>query len=76
MTTCWEIAVHLAVADDVFGDVFFAVPFPMRFLDEILDLTESVSEGFLTYLNQKVVSLHNGFMTQLCNNKCEMGYFL
>ena len=24
----WEIAVHLAVAGDVFGGVFCAVPFP------------------------------------------------
>ena len=41
----WEIAVHLAVA----GDVFMLSCFPLDVLDEILDLIETVSEGFPTY---------------------------
>ena len=46
----WEIAVHLAVAGGV-CDVFFFVLFlfPRDVLGEILDLIESVSEGFPTY---------------------------
>ena len=40
----WEIAVHLAVAGGVYDGVFF----PRDVLDEILDLIESVSEGFST----------------------------
>ena len=40
--TIWEIAVHLAVACGVYDDVFF----PRDVLDEILNLIESVSEGF------------------------------
>ena len=45
----WETAVHLAVAGGVFDGVFCAVLFPLDVLDEIWDLIESVSEGFLTY---------------------------
>ena len=46
----WEIAVHLAVAGDVYDGVFFMLSFfPRNVLDEILNLIESVSEGFLTY---------------------------
>ena len=45
----WETAVHLAVAGGVFDGVFRAVFFPLDVLDEIWDLIESVSEGFLTY---------------------------
>ena len=42
--------VHLAVAADVF-DVFFVLfLFPRDVLDEILNLIESVSEGFSTYV--------------------------
>ena len=41
----WEIAVHLAIA----GDVFVLSFFPQDVLDEIWDLIESVSEGFPTY---------------------------
>ena len=43
----WEIAVHLAVACDVYDGVFF-VPsfFPRSVLDEILDLIGSVSDVF------------------------------
>ena len=48
----WEIAVHLAVAGGVYDGVFSAVLFPMRCLDGILDLLESVSEGFPTYSNK------------------------
>ena len=40
----------LAVAGDVFDDVFFVLSlFPRDVLDEIWDLIESVSEGFPTY---------------------------
>ena len=46
----WEIAVHLAVAGGVCDGVFCAVIcFPRGVLDDILDLIESVSEGFPTY---------------------------
>ena len=45
----WEIAVHLAVAGSVYDGVFLCCPFyPQDVLDEILDLTGSVSEGFPT----------------------------
>ena len=46
----WEIAVHLALACDVYGGVFFVLSFFLRgVLDEILNLIESVSEGFPSY---------------------------
>ena len=45
----WEITVHLAVAGGVYDCSFGAVLFPRDVLDEILDLTESVSEGFPIY---------------------------
>ena len=42
--------VHLAVAGDVFDGVFLcSLLFPRDVLDEILNLIESVSEGFPTY---------------------------
>ena len=47
----WEIAVHLAVAGGVYDAVFLCCAFfPRNVLDEILDVIESVSEGFPTYL--------------------------
>ena len=50
MATVWETAVHLAVAGGVFDGVFLCCPFfPLDVLDEIWDLIQSVSEGFLTY---------------------------
>ena len=58
----WEIAVHLAVACDVFVSVFLCCPFfPRDVLDVIWDLIESVSEGFLTYslFNFEVLMLMN-----------------
>ena len=46
----WEIAVHLAVACDVYDGVFLCCScFPRGVLDEILNLIESVSEGFPSY---------------------------
>ena len=43
-------AVHLAVAGGFYDGVFLCCPFfPRAALHEILDLIESVSEGFLTY---------------------------
>ena len=46
----WGIAVHLAVAGDVFDGVSLCCPFsPRDVSDEIWDLIESVSEGFPTY---------------------------
>ena len=46
----WEVAVHLAVGGGVYGRVFLCCPFfPRVVLDGILDLNESVPEGFLTY---------------------------
>ena len=42
--------VYLAVACDVYDGVFFVLSFFLRdVLDEILNLIESVSEGFPTY---------------------------
>ena len=41
-----EIAAHLGVAGDDYDGVFLCCPVsPRDFLDEILDLIESVSEG-------------------------------
>ena len=47
----WIVAVHLAVAGDVCDGVFLCCPFSygQDVLDEILDLIESLSEGFPTY---------------------------
>ena len=45
-----EIAVHLAVAGDVFDGVFLCCLFPGDVLGEIWDWIESVSEGFPTYI--------------------------
>ena len=45
----WEIAVHLAIASDVFDGVFLLSLFPQDVLDEILGLIESVSDDFPTY---------------------------
>ena len=46
----WEIAVHLAVACEVFIDVSLCCPFfPRDVLDENLDLIGPVSEGFPTF---------------------------
>ena len=43
---CYEIAVHLAAAGDVFDGIFLCCPFsPRDVLDEIWDLIESVSKG-------------------------------
>ena len=57
-TPIWEIAVHLAVAGDVFDCVFVLSFFPRDVLDEIWNLIESVSEGFPTYsFIHKLVSL-------------------
>ena len=45
----WEIALHLAVAGGVYDGVFLcSLFFPRDVLDGILDLIESVSEGFPT----------------------------
>ena len=46
----WEIANYLAVAGGIYDGVFFVLSFfPRDVLDGILDLIESVSEGFPTY---------------------------
>ena len=47
----WKTAVYLAVAGGVFDGVFLCCPFShyIDVLDEIWDVIESVSEGFLTY---------------------------
>ena len=45
----WEVAVHLAVACNVYGVFFVLFFFPRGVLDEILNLIESVSEGFPSY---------------------------
>ena len=47
-----EMAVHLAVAGDVFGGVYLCCPFsPRDVLDEIWDRIESVSENFPNLLS-------------------------
>ena len=46
----WETAVHLAVSCGVFTASFMLSFFPLDVLDGILHLTESVSEGFRTYV--------------------------
>ena len=44
------MAVHLAVAGDVYDGCLFVLSFFLRdILGELLDLLESVSEGFTTY---------------------------
>ena len=43
------ISVHLAVACDIYDGVFLCCPFSRDVLDEILNLIESVPEGFSTY---------------------------
>ena len=60
-----EIAVHLAVAGGVCNDVFLCCPFFV--LDEILDVIESVSEGFPTYfcLTGKKTQLYSFCSTRL-----------
>ena len=58
----WEIAVHLAVACGVYGDVFLCVLsfFPRGVLDEILNLIESVSEDFPSYSSSAGASYYFG----------------
>ena len=55
---------YLAVAGGVFAGVFCAVLFPLDVLDEIWDVIESVSEGFLTYSYsfRTFIPLLNGVM--------------
>ena len=48
------MTVPLAVVGDVYDGVFCAVLIPRDVLDEILDLTESVSGGFPTYSSMSV----------------------
>ena len=67
----WEIAVHLAVADDVFDGVFLCFYFsPLDVLDEIWDLIESVSEGFPTYscysVKMKNYPMHSNAPRNMC----------
>ena len=61
----WEIADHLAVAGDVFDGIFFVLSFfPLDVLDEIWDLIEPVSKGFLPTLssmNQHRVQTNNEY---------------
>ena len=45
----WEIAAHLAVGWCLLWCLFVLSFFPRDALDEILDLIESVSEGFPTF---------------------------
>ena len=40
----WKIAIHLAVAGDVFDGVFLCCPFSHDVLDDIWELIESVFE--------------------------------
>ena len=55
----WEIAVHLAVACDVFIDVSLCCSFsPRDVLDKIWDLIGSVSEVFPTYFFNNFICGH------------------
>ena len=46
----WEIGAHLAVAGGVYDGIFLCCPFfPRDVFDGILDLIESISEGFPSY---------------------------
>ena len=50
VTTCMGNCCSAAVAGNVYDGVFFVLSFfPRDVLDEVLDLIESVSEGFPTY---------------------------
>ena len=60
------IAVHLAVACDVYDCVFLCCPFfPRDVLDEILNLIESVSEGFATYSFKFLIEIHCNYCISL-----------
>ena len=37
---------------------------------------DQLLKGCIRKVSQKVVPLHNDFMTLLCNYLCDMGYFL
>ena len=63
MAPVWEIAVHLA---DIGMMVSFCVVlFPLDVLDEIWNLIESVSEGFLTYFTRR----SNGLFSKYTKNE-------
>ena len=49
--------------------------FPNLFFDIRGNFDMSVFKG-IRKVSQKVVPLHNGFMTLLCNYLCDMGHFL
>ena len=64
----WEIAVHLAVACEVYDSVFLCCPFsPRDVLDEILNLIESISEGF---------SIDDGRSFQFCDLRYKFSFSL
>ena len=66
MAPVWETAVHLADIGDVYDGVFLCCPFfPLDVLDEIWNLIESVSEGFLTYLTLR----SNGLFSKYTKNE-------
>ena len=55
-----KMAVHLAVAGDVYNSVFLCCTFfPRDVLYEIRDSFESVSEGFSTYLYLRLLQKSN-----------------
>ena len=57
VATCMGNSFHLAVAGGVFDGVFFVLSFSsLDVLDEIWDVIESVSEGFLTYSYIKILA--------------------
>ena len=72
----WEISVDLAVAGGVFDGVFFVLSFfPLGVLDEIWDLTESVSEGFPTYFALKWLQIIVSYRFSMVNStttKCPL----
>ena len=65
----WKIAVHLAVSGDVYDGLFVLSLFPRDVLAEILDLIQSVSEGFPTYTLRESTCLCTGISKQNNINK-------
>ena len=58
------MAVHLAVADDVFDGVFFVLAyFPRDVLDEIWDCIVAVAENVTTYsyMNKSLINKNNAY---------------
>ena len=64
----WEIAIHLAVACDVYNGVLLCCLFSHEvFFNETLNLIESVSEDFPSYsLMKKTLLILNIYYAKIC----------